>query len=84
MSGLTEIIDCPVIIHPGFPKAGSTFLQTAFLCNVPKTLYIGKPLPIFPKKDSEEYKILKFFNNLREFFFNIDEKIFNKVSILKT
>jgi len=83
MSSLTEIIDCPVIIHPGFPKAGSTFLQTEFLYQVPKTLYIGIPLPRFPKEDTVDYKILNFFNDLKEFLFFIDEEKFNKVKDYK-
>ena len=79
MSKLNNIIDCPIIIHPGFPKAASTFLQTAFFTHIPRTLYIGSPLPRFPKEGSINYKICNFFHGLKEFLFNIDEKIFYQI-----
>lgn len=83
MTSLNKIIDCPIILNPGFPKSGSTYLQTRFLCHIPKTLYIGKPLPRFPNKNTVDYKILNLFNDLREFIFDIDEQKFEKVKDYK-
>ena len=42
-------------------------------------MYIGSPLPRFPKEGSINYKIYNFFNGLKEFLFNIDEKIFHQI-----
>jgi len=72
-------VNKPILIHVGWAKAASTFLQESILINSPNTLYLGRPLPKFYKKDSYEYKKGMIYEKVKKFIYTYDEPFFNVI-----
>lgn len=69
----------PILIHAGWPKAASSFLQEAILINSPNTLYLGRPLAKFFKKESYEYKKGMIHEKVKKFIYTYDEPLFSSI-----